>query len=222
MTQRVLLFSNDKTFNSIINDLLSNSEVFCLQVVENFQFNKDNLKLLEDDIPMLFVSNDISLIRFQDFLSKKSFKSTFIVFNSSKGDLGKENTKILSFQIPFNLNQLFQALQNIIIQKKDIEYHDIKFKKLFLNMTGKTIGDSKVNTKLTDKESKILWHLVKEKGLSVSHSFLLNKVWGYKDDIETKTLTTHIYTIRKKLNNFNNTFSIESSEDGYFVKLKSN
>jgi DNA-binding response OmpR family regulator len=171
---------------------------------------------------MLFVSNDISLIRFQDFLSKKSFKSTFIVFNSSKGDLGKENTKILSFQIPFNLNQLFQALQNIIIQKKDIEYHDIKFKKLFLNMTGKTIGDSKVNTKLTDKESKILWHLVKEKGLSVSHSFLLNKVWGYKDDIETKTLTTHIYTIRKKLNNFNNTFSIENSEDGYCVKFKSN
>ena len=89
-------------------------------------------------------------------------------------------------------------------------------------MTGKTIGDSKANTKLTDKESKILCHLVKEKGLSVSQSFLLNKVCGYKDDIETKTLTTHIYTIRKKLNNFNDTFSIENSEDGYCVKFKSN
>ena len=89
-------------------------------------------------------------------------------------------------------------------------------------MTVKTIVDSKANTKLTDKESKILWHLVKEKGLSVSQSFLLNKVWGYKDDIETKTLTTHIYTIRKKLNNFNDTFSIENSEDGYCVKFKSN
>tara|TARA_B100000497_G_scaffold7264_1_gene7183 strand:- start:5138 stop:5695 length:558 start_codon:yes stop_codon:yes gene_type:complete len=184
--------------------------------------NKDNLKLIEDDIPIFFASNDASLDRFQDFLSKKSFRSTFIVFNSSKEDLSKENTKILSFQIPFNLNQLSQALQNILIQKEDIEYHDIKFKKLFLNMTGKTIGDSKSNTKLTDKESKILWHLVKEKGLSVSQSFLLNKVWGYKDDIETKTLTTHIYTIRKKLNNFNNTFSIENSEDGYCVKFKSN
>ena len=176
MTQRVLLFSNDKIFNSIINDLLSDSETFCLQVVKNFQLNKDNLKLIEDDIPIFFVSNDASLDRFQDFLSKKSFKSTFIVFNSSKEDLSKENTKILSFQIPFNLNPLSQALQNILIQKEDIEYHDIKFKKLFLNMTGKTIGDSKANTKLTDKESKILWHLVKQKGLSVSQSFLLNKV----------------------------------------------
>ena len=156
MTQRVLLFSNDKIFNSIIHDLLSDSETFCLQVVENFQLNKDNLKLIEGDIPIFFVSNDTSLDGFQDFLSKKSFKSTFIVFNSSKEDLSKENTKILSFQIPFNLNQLSQALQNILIKKEDIEYHDIKFKKLFLNMTGKTIGDSKANTKLTDKESKIL------------------------------------------------------------------
>ena len=92
MTQRVLLFSKDTIFNSIINDLLSDSETFCLQVVENFQLNKDNLKLTEGDIPIFFVSNDTSLDRFQDFLSKKSFKSTFIVFNSSKEDLSKENT----------------------------------------------------------------------------------------------------------------------------------
>ena len=208
-------------FNSIINDLLSDSEVFRLQIVKNFQSNKDNLKLKEDDIPMFFVSNDSSLDGFQDFLSKKIFNSTFIVFNSSKEDLNKDNPKILSFKIPLNLNHLFQALQNILTQKEGIEYHDIKFKKLFLNMTGKTIADSKVITKLTDKEAKILWHLIKEKGQSVSQSFLLNKVWGYKDDIETKTLTTHIYTIRKKLNNFNNIFSIENSEEGYCVKFKS-
>jgi DNA-binding winged helix-turn-helix (wHTH) protein len=208
-------------FNSIINDLLSDSEVFRLQIVKNFQPNKDNLKLKEDDIPMFFVSNDSSLDGFQDFLSKKIFNSTLIVFNSSKEDLNKDNPKILSFKIPLNLNHLFQALQNILIQKEGIEYHDIKFKKLFLNMTGKTIADSKVITKLTDKEAKILWHLVKGKGQNVSQSFLLNKVWGYKDDIETKTLTTHIYTIRKKLNNFNNIFSIENSEEGYCVKFKS-
>ena len=77
---------------------------------------------------------------FKIFCLKKSFKSTFIVFNSSKEDLNKDNPKILSFQIPLNLNQLSQALQNILIQKEGIEYHDIKFKKLFLNMTGKTIG----------------------------------------------------------------------------------
>ena len=171
---------------------------------------------------MFFVSNNNSLDDFQDFLSKQFFKGTFIVFNSNKEDLCQENTNALSFDLPFNLNQLLQTIQNILIQKEAVEYHDIKFKKLILNMTSRTIGSSNLNSKLTDKEAKILWHLVKEKGQSVSQKFLLNKVWGYSDNIETKTLTTHVYTIRKKLNTFDNIFSIENSEEGYYVKFKSN
>ena len=155
-----------------------------------------------------------------EFLTKQFFKGAFIVFNSNKEELSQEHPKALSLDIPLNLNEFFHTLKNIQIQKEAVEYHDIKFKKLFLNMTGRIIGDSKNNTKLTDKEAKILWHLVKEKGQTVSQKFLLNKVWGYRDDIETKTLTTHIYTIRKKLNIFENIFSIENSEDGYFIKFK--
>ena len=87
-------------------------------------------------------------------------------------------------------------------------------------MAGRHIKDSLVSVKLTDKEAKILWHLVKEKGSTVSQNFLLKKVWGYKDNIETKTLTTHIYTIRKKVNKFSNIFSIENSDEGYCVRFK--
>ena len=87
-------------------------------------------------------------------------------------------------------------------------------------MVGKQIKDSEVSVKLTDKEAKILWHLVNKKGSIVSQKFLLDKVWGYKEDIETKTLTTHIYTIRKKINCFNDTFFIESYDNGYRVKLR--
>ena len=89
-------------------------------------------------------------------------------------------------------------------------------------MTTKSLSNSGKTIKLTDKEIKILWHLIKEKNLIVSQGFLLNKVWGYRDNIETKTLTTHIYTIRKKLNSFNDIFSIENSEEGYCIKFKPN
>ena len=222
MTKRVLLFSDDKIFNSVINDLFDDSETFSFMIVKDFKFNKVKPSLNEEDIPMFFVSNNNSLDDFQDFISKQFFKGTFIVFNSNKEDLCQENTNALSFDLPFNLNQLLQTIQNILIQKEAVEYHDIKFKKLILNMTSRTIGSSNLNSKLTDKEAKILWHLVKEKGQSVSQKFLLNKVWGYSDNIETKTLTTHVYTIRKKLNIFDNIFSIENSEEGYYVKFKSN
>ena len=219
MTQRVLLFSDDKIFNSIINDLFDDSEIFYFVLIEDFKFNKRKPQLNEGDIPMFLESIDNSFDNFKDFLTKQFFKDTFIVFNSNKEELSQEHPKALSLDLPLNLNQLLQTLKNIQIQKEAVDYHDIKFKKLFLNMTGRIIGDSKKNTKLTDKEAKILWHLVKEKGQTVSQKFLLNKVWGYRDDIETKTLTTHIYTIRKKLNIFENIFSIENSDDGYCIKF---
>ena len=222
MTKRVLLFSDDKIFNSVINDLFDDSETFSFMIVKDFKLNKVKPSLNEEDIPMFLVSNNNSLDDFQDFISKQFFKGTFIVFNSNKEDLCQENTNALSFDLPFNLNQLLQTIKNILIQKEAVEYHDIKFKKLILNMTSRTIGNPNLNSKLTDKEAKILWHLVKEKGQSVSQKFLLNKVWGYSDNIETKTLTTHVYTIRKKLNIFDNIFSIENSEEGYYVKFKSN
>ena len=89
-------------------------------------------------------------------------------------------------------------------------------------MTAKSFSDSKVTIKLTDKEMKILWHLIKEKNSIISQGFLLNKVWGYREGIETKTLTTHIYTIRKKLNSFDDMFLIENSKDGYCIKFNPN
>ena len=85
-------------------------------------------------------------------------------------------------------------------------------------MTGKTINGLNKSVKLTDKEARIVWHLIDAKGDTINQDYLLNKIWGYNKDIETKTLTTHIYTIRKKIVPFKNILSIESSENGYYIK----
>ena len=154
------------------------------------------------------------------FLSNQSYKGIYIVFGLKKEERNFTENKAIFIDIPFSLIELMQALHSIKIQRREVEYHDIKFKKIFLNMTSKSIGNSKVSIKLTDKEVKILWHLVKEKNSIVNQNFLLNKVWGYKDDIETKTLTTHIYTMRKKLDYFNGIFTIENSDEGYFIRFK--
>ena len=222
MIQRVLLFSKDKLFNKIINDLLTSVGSYELEVVKEFQKKKNLFNFNESDIPIFFVSKKNILDDFIIFLSNQSYKGTYIVFNSNNEERNMGESKALFFNIPFALRELLQALSSIIIQRQAIEYHDIKFKKLFLNMTAKSFSDSKVTIKLTDKEIKILWHLIKEKNSIISQGFLLNKVWGYREGIETKTLTTHIYTIRKKLNSFDDMFLIENSEDGYCIKFNPN
>jgi len=220
MTQSVLLFSNDKIFNEIISDSFLGSGIYKLQIISEFMSKKNIVKFNENDIPVLLVSKKNNLDDFVIFLSNQSYKGIYIVFGSKKEERNFTKNKAIFIDIPFSLIELMQALHTIKIQKREVEYHDIKFKKIFLNMTSKSIGNSKVSFKLTDKEIKILWHLVKEKNSIVNQNFLLNKVWGYKDDIETKTLTTHIYTMRKKLDFFSDIFTIENSDEGYFIKFK--
>ncbi len=217
---QVLLFSNNKIFNAAINDLFINTQNFQLNIFDQFLSNKEKISLGDSDVPMLFCSDEKLFEDFKLFLKRESFKNTSIVFNAIKDDKNDDKNRTLFFDLPLNLDELFHVIKNLTDQTEEAEYENIKFKKLILDMTAKYIKDSQSNIKLTDKEAKILWHLVKGKGSNVSQNFLLKKVWGYKEDIETKTLTTHIYTIRKKVNNFRDIFSIENSEKGYFIKFK--
>ena len=219
MIHQLFLFSKNETFNILVGDLFISSEIFQLNIINKFSL-KNKINFSGNDIPIFFCSEENSFEDFKIFLKNNSFKNTAIFFNVMKEDRGEDKNKALFFNLPFSLSELMHGLQGIVTQNEDVEYHNIKFKKLSLDMAGRHIKDSLVSVKLTDKEAKILWHLVKEKGSTVSQNFLLKKVWGYKDNIETKTLTTHIYTIRKKVNKFGNIFSIENSDEGYCVRFK--
>jgi DNA-binding response OmpR family regulator len=203
-----------------MNDFFANSKLFNLIVIKDFLSKDQKIKINDEDILLFFNSGEGIAGEFMKYLSDEGFKNTYIIFNSNKDEKGLEKNRAIYLTIPISFNELTQSLQNILIQKETIEYHDIRLKKLFLNMTGRSLRDSKISIKLTDKEAKIIWHLIKEKSSVVNQSFLLNKVWGYKEDIETKTLTTHIYTIRKKAKNFSDIFSIENSVAGYYIKFK--
>ena len=219
MIHQLFLFSKNETFNILVGDLFISSEIFQLNIINKFSL-KNKINFSGNDIPIFFCSEENSFEDFKIFLKNNSFKNTAIFFNVMKEDSGEDKNKALFFNLPFSLSDLLHGLQGIVTQNEDVEYHNIKFKKLSLDMAGRHIKDSLVSVKLTDKEAKILWHLVKERGSTVSQNFLLKKVWGYKDNIETKTLTTHIYTIRKKVNKFSNIFSIENSDEGYCVRFK--
>lgn len=217
MSQRLLLFSKDKVFNSIASELFASSQVFQIEVTEKFTSEKNNIEPNKNDVLLFFSSGKGSTKEFKSFLSKKSLNSPLLIINlSEEEEVFKEN-KTLYFDLPVNFSALCQALDKMILTRNDPEYCDLKFKNLQLNMTTRVIDCSKVKIRLTDKEAKILWHLIYAKGLSVNQNYLLDKVWGYREGIETKTLTTHIYTLRKKLNDPRNLVSIQNSERGYFI-----
>ena len=75
-----------------------------------------------------------------------------------------------------------------------------------------------IKLKLTEKEINTITYLSKsEKPVSIQE--LQEKVWSYQSDIETHTVETHIYRLRKKiLNTFNDKDFIISEKNGYQIK----
>ncbi len=78
------------------------------------------------------------------------------------------------------------------------------------------INNSKI--KFTEKEINTITYL-SNSNKPVSIDELQKNVWSYQSDIETHTVETHIYRLRKKiLNTFNDKSFITSEKNGYQIK----
>ena len=70
----------------------------------------------------------------------------------------------------------------------------------------------------TEKEINTITYLSKS-NKPVSIDELQEKVWSYQSDMETHTVETHIYRLRKKiLDKFDDRELIISEKDGYQIK----
>ena len=71
--------------------------------------------------------------------------------------------------------------------------------------------------KLTEKESKVILFLSKS-NKPVNVDQLQSEVWGFNSKLETHTVETHIYRLRKKINDkFNDENFIISKKNGYQI-----
>ena len=217
MKSKVFLFSDDIFFNLVFEEQFSSLSFCNLIVSTNFSdiTNIDQFK--KNDVVIFYSVKQEQVTKIKKLLFEASYFFPAIIIGSSEDILTLEKNSFLFLKIPFYFNELLKITENIILQRDIIDYSNLKFGKIILDMTGKVVKGLNNSIKLTDKEAKIMWHLIEAKGDSISQDYLLNKVWGYNKDIETKTLTTHIYTIRKKIIPFKKVLSIESSENGYYI-----
>ena len=75
-----------------------------------------------------------------------------------------------------------------------------------------------MSLKLTEKEIEIILYLT-EKKTKHGVADLQKNIWGYSQDMETHTVETHIYRLRKKISNkFNDENFILSHKNGYFIE----
>ena len=217
MKSKVFLFSDDIFFNLVLEEQFSSLLDYNLIVSTNF-FDTINIGQFEkNDVAIFYSVKQEQITKVKKILSEASYFFPATIIGSSEDILTLEKNSFIFLKTPFYFKELLKIIENITLQRDIIDYSDLKFGKIILDMTGKAIKGLNNSVRLTDKEAKIIWHLIEARGDTISQDYLLNKVWGYNKDIETKTLTTHIYTIRKKITPFKNILSIESSENGYYI-----
>ena len=94
---------------------------------------------------------------------------------------------------------------------------NIKIGNYTLDLNSREMIGPKGKLKLTEKEINSITYLFKLRKPVKIQELQLN-VWGYQSDLETHTVETHIYRLRKKiLKKFNDTQFIKSTPNGYQI-----
>ena len=144
---------------------------------------------------------------------KKNYVNDLVI---SKDNLNIDNqVKIDKFPIEFE--RLLDIL-NISFLRKKIEFQkDIKIGRYIFNYNSRRLTKSNKSISLTEKETTII-NFLRQSKKPVSVKNLQKKVWGYNINLETHTVETHVYRLRKKIdeNLYDENF-IKSSKLGYYI-----
>ena len=119
---------------------------------------------------------------------------------------------------PIQINKLIEKINIKLIKQKYRQQSDIVLKNYSINLNSKIISKNEISLKLTEKEINIILFL-NDKKQSQKTDSLQNEVWGYSSKLETHTVETHIYRLRKKIKEtFDDENFIINHDGGYLIK----
>jgi len=153
-----------------------------------------------------------------DALNSKvaNLKSYLII--SSKIYLNISNQIILN-NTPINILKLVEKINTEFLKIQFYNQSEIKLSNYILDLNSRELTWKNIKIRLTEKETNTIIYLSKSQR-SATVGELQKKVWSYKSDIETHTVETHIYRLRKKiLKAFNDDQFIISENNGYQINL---
>jgi len=119
---------------------------------------------------------------------------------------------------PIDIVKLVENINIKFLKKKYSQQSEIDLGVYKLNLNSRKIYNSEKSLDLTEREANIIVFLNKSKK-PVKISKLQTEVWGHNSKLETHTVETHIYRLRKKINDvFEDKNFIKSSKYGYIIK----
>ena len=196
-----------KIFSELI--LILNDEI---NDIEFILFNPSDKAI---DLQHYFITDQESINQLIDQDLSKKIKKIFLISNESR-DI-KTNIEIVNYDLPLKFLNFVDYIISDLRQNFNKQNKIMSFKTLSYDESSRRIFNDTISLILTEKENEIFYFLlVSESG--VSKNVLLKNIWKYNESIDTHTLETHIYSLRKKLEKKLEIKDIlEHKESGYFL-----
>ena len=177
-----------------------------------YQFNSfyKIMRELEVDLNL----NILQVLNDDELKEKTKNLDNYVVISNIKQNFSNQ---LIIENYPINIFKFIEKLNLFFLKNKFNEQSKIIIKNYLLDLNSREIKLDNKNLKLTEKEVQTILYLSKAKKPSNINE-LQNKVWGYHSKLETHTVETHIYRLRKKfLNTFNDQNFIMSYKHGYQI-----
>ena len=199
MTKQIV---NIVKLNELYNILSENENILSFKL-KNYPTNEELIQDLKND-------------------KKNLSNSTFIIYNSNKVllkdfEIDKRNILIVE-NFPIEFNKLIELINVHLIKQRYNFQSKLSIKDYAIDLNSRTINKENKKLKLTERELDIIMFLKNHK-TPQKIEILQNQIWKYSSDLETHTVETHVYRLRKKIKEtFNDDNFIISKEDGYIIK----
>lgn len=209
--KKIFIKLKDITLKKIFTELIFylNKEI---KDVEFVLLSSSNLKL---EFSNYFISDDESIIQLINNDLKQEIKKIYLI--SSKSHNIETNIEIVNYNLPFRFLDFIDYIIGDLRQNFNKQEKIIFLKSLSYDVSSRRIFNDSISLILTEKENEIFYFLL-ESEMSVSKGVLLKNIWKYSEGIDTHTLETHIYSLRKKLEKKLKVKNIlEHMGEGYFL-----
>ena len=165
---------------------------------------------LDLNFKVIYIDND-------NLLNDKIKNLNNYLIISNKKDINITNMIVID-NLPIKIFKLIEKTNIEFLKLQFNNQSQVKINNYIIDLNSREIFLNNIRLKLTEKEINTIIYLSKTiKPVSVNN--LQENVWSYQSDIETHTVETHIYRLRKKiLSAFDDNEFIISKKNGYQIK----
>ena len=149
-------------------------------------------------------------------LNKNKYNN-YLIITDLQNQIENEKSQLILNKLPVSVYSVIENINVGLLKQKYFEQSDILIGKYSIDTNSRLIKNDNETLKLTQREIQIILFL-KQSNSPQNIENLQKEVWGHNSNLETHTVETHIYRLRKKIyERFNDNNFINSTKKGFTI-----